>query len=61
MEFFASKLINTLHFLTSVCPGPGVGMVRVYALGADITTFPGLQAQGAVLLSVTPMNGAALL
>ena len=59
MEFFAFKLINTLHFLTSVCPGSGVGMMRVSALGADITTFPGLQ--GAVLLSVTPMNGAALL
>ena len=59
MDFFASKLIITLHFLTSVCPGPGVGTMRVSALGADITTFPGLQ--GAVLLSVTPMNGAALL
>ena len=34
-------------------------MMRVSALGADITTFPGLQ--GAVLLSATPMNGAALL
>ena len=59
MELFAPKLIITLHFLTSVCPGPGVGTMRVSALGADITTFPGLQ--GAVLLSVTPMNGAALL
>ena len=59
MDFFASKLIITLHFLTSVCPGPGVGTMRVSALGVDITTFPGLQ--GAVLLSVTPMNGAALL
>ena len=59
MELFASKLIITVHFLTSVCPGPGVGTMRVSALGADITTFPGLQ--GAVLLSATPMNGAALL